>query len=304
MDNPRLENDPRHELADARCSTARIARLFVYPVKSCAGVELQRGAADRDRAGPRPRLDGGGRARASSSRQRELPRMALVRPQLKHYEVVLRAPGMLALHLAIDAVEQPVQVRVWDDEVAAYDMGDVAAQWFSDFLGPASCGWCASIPSSGGCPSLKWTGGRRGAEPVQRRLSAAGRQRGSLAELNARLAAAGHAAVGIERFRPNIVLAGLGGARRRPARRRCGSPPPRARCGCGRSSPARAARSPTSTRPPPRSQPAGGATRCRPTAGTTRGRRGDFRHERDRAEGLDQAAAGRPGRHGQLALLS
>ena len=31
----------------------------------------------------------------------------------------------------------------------------------------------------------------------------------SLAELNQRLAAAGHAAVGIERFRPNIVLAGL-----------------------------------------------------------------------------------------------
>jgi uncharacterized protein len=32
---------------------------------------------------------------------------------------------------------------------------------------------------------------------------------GSLAELNRRLAAAGYPAVGIERFRPNIVLAGL-----------------------------------------------------------------------------------------------
>jgi uncharacterized protein YcbX len=31
----------------------------------------------------------------------------------------------------------------------------------------------------------------------------------SLAELNRRLAAAGHAEVGIERFRPNIVLAGV-----------------------------------------------------------------------------------------------
>ena len=73
--------------------------------------------------------------------QRELPRMALVRPQLKHHEVVLRAPGMLALHLAIDAVEEPVRVRVWDDEVAAFDMGAVAAQWFSDFLGaPAAAG--------------------------------------------------------------------------------------------------------------------------------------------------------------------
>ena len=68
--------------------------------------------------------------------------------------MVLRAPGMLALHMAFDAVEEPVNVRVWDDEVAAYDMGDIAAQWFSDFLSsrpPASCGWCASIPSSGAC---------------------------------------------------------------------------------------------------------------------------------------------------------
>ena len=32
---------------------------------------------------------------------------------------------------------------------------------------------------------------------------------GSLAELNARLVAAGHEAVGIERFRPNVVLAGM-----------------------------------------------------------------------------------------------
>jgi uncharacterized protein YcbX len=26
-------------------------------------------------------------------------------------------------------------VHVWDDEVDAFDMGDTAAQWFSDFLG-------------------------------------------------------------------------------------------------------------------------------------------------------------------------
>ena len=42
---------------------------------------------------------------------------------------------------------------------------------------------------------------------------------GSLAELNRRLAARGQAPVGMERFRPNIVLDGPGGARRRPARR-------------------------------------------------------------------------------------
>jgi uncharacterized protein YcbX len=115
-------------------ATARVARLFVYPVKSCAGVELREAVLtetglDLDRAWMV--VDEAGEFVS----QRELPRMALIRPQLKLSEVVLRAPGMLALHLAIDTVEEPVRVRIWDDEVAAYDMGAVAAQWFSDFLG-------------------------------------------------------------------------------------------------------------------------------------------------------------------------
>ena len=55
--------------------------------------------------------------------QRELPRMALIRPQLKTQDMVLRAPGMLALHIALDQVQEPVRVKVWNDEVKAYDMG-------------------------------------------------------------------------------------------------------------------------------------------------------------------------------------
>ena len=49
--------------------------------------------------------------------------------------MILRAPGMLALHLALDRVEAPCKVTVWNDTVAAYDMGALCAQWFSDFLG-------------------------------------------------------------------------------------------------------------------------------------------------------------------------
>ncbi len=109
--------------------------------------------------------------------QRELPRMALVRPQLKHYEVVLRAPGMLALHLAIDGAEAPVKAKVWDDEVDAYDMGDVAAQWFSDFLGRKLrlVRFDPELPAPVQPPV---DGGRASAQPVQRRVSAAGPRRG------------------------------------------------------------------------------------------------------------------------------
>ena len=69
-----------------------------------------------------------------------------------------RSPGMLALHIAFDRVEVPVRVRVWDDEVAAYDMGDIAAQWFSDFLG-RRLRLVRFDPEHRRLSNLQWTGG-------------------------------------------------------------------------------------------------------------------------------------------------
>ena len=139
--------------------------------------------------------------------------MALIRPQLKHSEMVLRAPGMLALHIAFDRVEEPVRVRVWNDEVAAYDMGDIAAQWFSDFLSepgqPQKLRLVRFDPEHQRLSSLKWTGGVEAPNQFADGFPLLVASEGSLAELNDKLAAAGHGAVGIERFRPNIVLAGI-----------------------------------------------------------------------------------------------
>lgn len=187
--------------------TATIASLVVYPVKSCAGVSVSEAVLtdaglDLDRAWMV--ADAAGHFVS----QRELPRMALIRPQLKVYEVILRAPGMLALHLAIDAVEQPVQVQVWGDEVAAYDMGAVAAQWFTDFLG-RPLRLVRFDPAHRRLSSLKWTGGIEAPNQFSDGFPVLVSSEASLAELNARLVAAGHAAVGMERFRPNVVLAGV-----------------------------------------------------------------------------------------------
>ncbi|MES3014201.1 MAG: MOSC domain-containing protein, partial [Pseudomonadota bacterium] len=114
--------------------TVSVASLHVYPIKSCGGVALTEAllietGIEFDRAWMV--VDPAG----VFVTQRELPRMALIQPTLKHSEMVLRAPGMLALHVALDRVETAVRATVWDDEVAAYDMGDLCAQWFSDFLG-------------------------------------------------------------------------------------------------------------------------------------------------------------------------
>jgi len=186
---------------------ARIARLFVYPVKSCAGVEVQEAVLtetglDLDRAWMV--VD----AERRFVTQRQLPRLTLVRPQIKHHEVVLRAPGMLALHLQIDAVEEPVQVRIWQDEVAAYDMGPIAAQWFTDFLGQP-LRLVRFDPEQRRLSSLKWTEGREAANQFSDGFPLLVVSQASLDGLNGRLMAAGHGAVGIERFRPNIVLSGL-----------------------------------------------------------------------------------------------
>ncbi len=191
---------------------ATISRLFVYPIKSCAGVELPEvllteTGLEFDRAWMV--VD----AQGAFVTQRELPRMALIRPHMKHSEMVLRAPGMLALHIAFDRVEQPVRVRLWNDELPAYDMGDIAAQWFSDFLSrpgePQRLRLVRFDPEHQRLSNPKWTGGVEAPNQFSDGYPVLVIGESSLAEFNARRAAAGHEPVGIERFRPNIVLAGV-----------------------------------------------------------------------------------------------
>ncbi len=189
---------------------AVISQLYVYPVKSCAGVAvrdaiLTETGLEFDRAWMV--VDASGEFLT----QRELPRMALIKPQLKHYDMVLRAPGMLALHIALDQVEAPVRVRVWDDEVAAYDMGPVAAQWFTDFLGtPARM--VRFDPEHKRVCSPAWTGGVEALNQFSDGFSLLVLSEASLDSLNDKLEAAGTARVGMARFRPNIVLAHASGS--------------------------------------------------------------------------------------------
>lgn len=197
-------------LADVQ---AQISQLFVYPIKSCAGVAVSEAiltptGLDLDRAWMV--VD----ARGDFVSQRELPRMALIQPTVRHYDLVLRAPGMLALHLAIDAAEQPVTVRVWDDEVRAYDMGAVAAQWFTDFLSPAGSGLgplrlVRFDPDEQRLADKRWTGGVSAPNQFSDGFPVLVAGEASLALFNRQLAEAGQAAVGMARFRPNLVLSGL-----------------------------------------------------------------------------------------------
>ena len=181
--------------------------LHVYPVKSCAGISLRESllietGLEFDRAWMV--VD----KHAECVTQRHLPRMALIQPALKSFEMILRAPGMLALHIALDTVEKPVRAKVWDDEVAAYDMGDLCAQWFSDFLG-AKLRLVRFDPEQRRLSERRWTGEIEAENGFADAFPLLVTSAASMPELNRRLQAQGHDAVTMARFRPNLVLDGL-----------------------------------------------------------------------------------------------
>jgi uncharacterized protein YcbX len=185
----------------------RIAALNVYPVKSCAGIALDEAllvetGLEFDRAWMVVDADG------RFVTQRELSRMALIKPALRSEDMVLRAPGMLALHIALNAVEAPCRVTVWRDEVAAYDMGDLAAQWFSDFLGQR-LRLVRFDPEQRRLSSRDWTGDIEAENAFADGFPILVASTAGLAELNQRLAAGGHEPVTMARFRPNLVIDGV-----------------------------------------------------------------------------------------------
>ena len=184
-----------------------LTSLHAYPVKSCAGVTLPEAmlietGLEFDRAWMLVDAEG------EFLSQRELPRMALVTTDLRHSELVLRAPGMLPLHLALDTVEQPTRVRVWNDEVAAYDMGELAAAWFSNFL-RQPLRLVRFDPQQRRLSNRAWTGDIEAENAFSDGYPILVVSSASLAALNERLAAKDVAPVTMARFRPNLVLDGL-----------------------------------------------------------------------------------------------
>ena len=184
-----------------------IDALYVYPIKSCGGVALTEVMVietgfEFDRAWMV--VDAAG----EFVTQRELPRMTLIQPTLKTADMVLRAPGMLALHVALDRVETAARVKVWDDEVAAYDMGDLCAQWFTDFLG-RPLRLARFDPEQKRLSSHRWTGALDAENAFADGFPILVTSTSGLAEFNRRLIDRGEPAVTMARFRPNLVLGGL-----------------------------------------------------------------------------------------------
>lgn len=186
---------------------AKIAQLFIYPIKSCGAIELKEAVLtdtglDLDRAWMVVDEKG------EFVTQRQLPRMALIQPTLTSFDMIVKAPGMSTLKLAIDEVAAPVSVKVWEDTVKAFDMGDEAAYWFSDFLNQ-TVRLVRFDPEQTRLSSMKWTNGVEAKNGFDDGFAVLVTSVASLKVLNDKLTAAGERAVSMQHFRPNVVLTGI-----------------------------------------------------------------------------------------------
>jgi len=186
--------------------TAQITKLYVYPVKSCAGIALKTARCgkfglEHDREWVIVSTDG------QVLTQRDRARMALIRPSVgADGTLTLQAPDRPPLVVPTNAsAEQTVHIKVWQDACSGLDQGGAAAEWLSDFLeaplrllrnDPKSVrqtketlpdGTRARIAFSDCCPLLVIS-------------------EESLADLNKRLSEP----LPMNRFRPSLVISGLG----------------------------------------------------------------------------------------------
>lgn len=181
---------------------ARVSRIFVYPIKSCRGIEVDsaeltwRGLAHDRRY---MLVDSAGRFLT----QRRHPRMALIGTAMTPDGLEITAPGRKPLSLPAaldDASYETCMVRVWSDTVEA-TLADASANiWFSEFLGFA-CGLVYLAdhqhrPVQNEAAQFDDEVGFADGSPLLLISDA------SLSELNSRL----ETPVGIERFRPNLVV--------------------------------------------------------------------------------------------------
>jgi len=191
-----------------------LSQLVFYPVKSCAGISLS--AATLTGAGLMHEhiydrewmlVDNDG----NFLTQREHPRMALITPRLRSDTLELRAPGMLRLEIGLDLPDPeqaPIrQVKLWGQVLKAYDSDQLTSTWFSRFLG-VPCHLVRFHPDAVHRVNPQRTAGMEVGTLFSDGYPLLVIGQESLNDLNSRLAAHGRTPLPMDRFRPNLVIAG------------------------------------------------------------------------------------------------
>ena len=112
-----------------------VESIHIYPIKSCAGIQLD--SIDVDDMGPKfdrrwmiVQPDG------TFVTQRQIPSMVRIRPRLERDAMILRCEGMSDLTIPIADCKrgETLNAHVWKDEIEARDCGDPSAAWLSEIL--------------------------------------------------------------------------------------------------------------------------------------------------------------------------
>jgi uncharacterized protein YcbX len=190
---------------------ASIERLILYPIKGCRGIEVARATLAKtgleiDGIGDREWVVVDEHGRFLS--QRELPKMALISTQLSPSSLQIKAPGMLQLEIPFASEGDVLEVSVWNDRVAGVTQGEIADAWFTQFLG-RPCRLMRFDPEAQRLSNTRYTGSTEAPYKFADAFALLIASTASLADLNSRLAGRGVVPVGIERFRPNLVLTGI-----------------------------------------------------------------------------------------------
>lgn len=193
------------------CDTVRLTGLFLYPVKSLRGISVSSAAVDAlGLVGDRRFLvvDPAGKFLT----QRGLPHMARVSTALDATHLTLSAEGHKTIRVPLREKETPLlrPVSVWSSEgLQAEDCGPGPAAWLSQVLG-CECA-LVRVGAAFHRPVTKKEYAREGD-----RVSFADAfpfliaSEASLARLNDQIVEAGDEPVPMDRFRPNLVVAGCG----------------------------------------------------------------------------------------------
>ncbi|MFC4054852.1 MOSC domain-containing protein [Actinomadura syzygii] len=181
--------------------TATLTELNVYPLKSGHGTALR--AAELTATGlPFDREFMLVTPEGRFLSQRELAEMALLRPSFDGE--ILTVNGRDAKTLAHKAVDdgEVLDVLVHRTECRGVDQGDEAAAWFSSFLDRE----CRLVRFTGHRPTSRGGGVVKFADSHPLLVISAE----SLADLNERLAGRVDEPLPMNRFRPSLVIEGLG----------------------------------------------------------------------------------------------
>jgi len=189
-----------------------VAECYIYPLKSAKAIKVDELSISKkgpigDRFWMLVKKNGDGIYKFISQRDSGCEKLSQIEATIENSnKFIFKAPNMNDYDLSLDAVKfTPVKVSIWGDDCNAMDAGDSLAKWFSNYLG---------IP----CRLVKMNDEhiRNTSSKYSKKDDQVGfadsfplliTSHESLDKLNEYIPTDDN--IGMERFRPNIVLKGI-----------------------------------------------------------------------------------------------